>query len=241
MQAPFPYRCPFCNQNATIGDADFSKSDFDFFNNNRHGRQLFRLIAITCPNPDCHEFSIRVHRYKTAYMGSSTQLIGPEATWQLIPASSAKLFPDYIPRAIRSDYEEACAIRDLSPKASATLSRRCLQGMIRDFWSISRHRLVDEIAELEEKVDPGTWSAIDALRRLGNIGAHMEKDISVMVDVDPDEAALLICLIETLLHEWYIVRHDREERLQRLAQAALGKVQERSVPEPVSGIATADQ
>ena len=31
---------------------------------------------------------------------------------------------------LMDDYEEACAIVNLSPKASATLSRRCLQGMI---------------------------------------------------------------------------------------------------------------
>jgi len=39
-------------------------------------------------------------------------------------------------------------------------------------------------------VDPLTWEAIDAVRKLGNIGAHMEKDINVIVDVDPEEAEL---------------------------------------------------
>ncbi|MCB1884663.1 MAG: DUF4145 domain-containing protein [Geminicoccaceae bacterium] len=29
----------------------------------------------------------------------------------------------------------------MSPKASATLSRRCLQSMIRDFWTISKDTL----------------------------------------------------------------------------------------------------
>ena len=54
--------------------------------------------------------------------------------WRLIPESDAKVFPDYIPQQIREDYVEASKIKELSPKASATLSRRCLQGMIRDFW-----------------------------------------------------------------------------------------------------------
>jgi Domain of unknown function (DUF4145) len=30
---------------------------------------------------------------------------------------------------------------------------------------------------LEEKVDPQTWDAIDSVRKIGNIGAHMEADI----------------------------------------------------------------
>jgi Domain of unknown function (DUF4145) len=142
----------------------------------------------------------------------------PVETWNLIPPSSAKVFPDYVPQAIRDDYVEACKIRDLSPKASATLSRRCLQGMIRDFWKIVKARLIDEIEALEDKIDAQTWAAIDAVRKIGNIGAHMEKDINIMVDVDPNEAQVLIELIELLVKDWYVVRHDREERLKNIVK-----------------------
>ena len=51
----------------------------------------------------------------------------------------------------------------------------------------------------------------------------MKKDINIIVDVDPDEAGLLIGLIETLMHEWYIIRHEREQRLKRLVQTSLEK------------------
>jgi Domain of unknown function (DUF4145) len=50
-------------------------------------------------------------------------------SWTLLPPSSAKPQPDCIPQPIRDDYYEACSIRDLSPKASATIIRRCLQGI----------------------------------------------------------------------------------------------------------------
>jgi hypothetical protein len=98
----------------------------------------------------------------------------------LLPPSSAKPQPDCIPKPIRDDYYEACAIRDLSPKASATTIRRCLQGMIRDFCGISKKRLIDEINELRTYiqngkapagVQPDTIVAIDQVRELGNIGA----------------------------------------------------------------------
>ena len=79
----------------------------------------------------------------------------PMQSWNLIPPSSAKAFPDYVPKPIRDDYLEACLIRDLSPKASATLSRRCLQGMIRDFWGIKKTRLVDEIEAVKDKMTYG--------------------------------------------------------------------------------------
>ncbi len=96
--------------------------------------------------------------------------------------------------------------------------RRCLQGMIRDFWKISKARLVDEIDAIKDKVDAETWDAIDAVRKIGNIGAHMEKDINVIVDVDPEEAQLLIGLIELLIKDWYIARHQRQQHLKAIVQ-----------------------
>lgn len=135
----------------------------------------------------------------------------------------AKPFPDYIPAAILQDYNEACAIAKLSPKASATLSRRCLQGMIRDFWGVTKPNLFEEIKALEGKTDPATWEAIDSVRKIGNIGAHMEKDINVIVDVDPEESEMLIWLIELLMKEWYVHRHERQQQMQKIVAAAKGK------------------
>jgi len=57
------------------------------------------------------------------------------------------------------------------------------------------------------------------LRVLGTsrrIGAHMEKDIDVIVDVDPEEAQRLIWLIELLVKDWYITRHQRQESLKAI-------------------------
>jgi hypothetical protein len=104
--------------------------------------------------------------------------------------------------------------------------------MIRDFWGISKARLIDEIDAIKDKVDSLTWQAIDAVRRVGNIGAHMEKDINVIIDVDPDEAAQLIGLIELLLNDWYITRFERQERLKSIAALAQSKTVAANPPKP---------
>jgi Domain of unknown function (DUF4145) len=145
-------------------------------------------------------------------------------SWQLVPAAEMQVFPDYVPPAVVADYKEACLIATLSPKASATLARRALQGMIRDYWGVKPGRLVDEIEAIHERVDADAWQAIDGLRKIGNIGAHMEHDINVIVDVDPNEARLLIGLIETLVQEWYIAREERKSRFAKLADLAREKV-----------------
>ncbi|MCF3641871.1 DUF4145 domain-containing protein [Rhizobium sp. TRM95111] len=179
--------------------------------------------AIRCVNPECNEL------YLAAKLGSGEtgsrgwwEIARERQTWRLLPDSASIAQPDYIPAPLREDYYEACLIRDKSPKASATLARRCLQGMIRDFCDISRPRLIEEIRELRRLVDLGqapkgveveTIDAIDAVRDVGNIGAHMERDISLIIDVDPGEAQTLIELIELLFQDWYVARHKRTQRL----------------------------
>ena len=141
------------------------------------------------------------------------------------PQSSAIPQPDYIPESIRNDYSEACAILGLSPKASATLARRCLQGMIRDFWGIKKNTLFDEINELknQEKINSSTLDSIEAVRQIGNIDAHMEKDVNLLIAIDENEAAILIKLLEDLFQDWYIDRYEREERSKRLMQIITDK------------------
>ena len=97
--------------------------------------------------------------------------------------------------------------------------------MIRDFCKISKKTLAQEINTLKAQVDEGkgpqgvnhdTMVAIDHVRSIGNIGAHMENDINLILDVEPDEAQTLIDLIELLFEEWYVAKHVREEKLKKL-------------------------
>jgi len=48
----------------------------------------------------------------------------------------------------------------------------------------------------------------------------MERDINIIVDVEPKEAQLLIELIEFLLKDWYIQRHQKREKLAKIKAIA---------------------
>jgi hypothetical protein len=102
--------------------------------------------------------------------------------------------------------------------------------MIRNFWNISKQNLKQEIEAIREKVDAYTWKAIDGVREIGNIGAHMENDINVIVDVEPGEADQLIWLIETLIGDWYVARAQRQARLEELAATAIKKKEAKTKP-----------
>ena len=218
MSEPFTWTCPYCARPVTIRDEDCVEylHPFDYDKKRTvHGEIGLRIFAIACPNVDCRKLLLRVMLSSTRY----DHVVGPISvetlqSWQLMPQSEAKPQPDYIPAAIVEDYNEACLIRDLSPKASATLSRRCLQGMIRDFWKVKgKPNLWEEIEAIDDKVDELTWKAIHGVREIGNIGAHMKEDINLIVNVEPKEAQVLIGLIEMLFKDWYVARKEKEDRV----------------------------
>ena len=216
------YTCPYCGRHTTITNPNQDS----FWNHIRIEKSTlgdvgFGGYAITCPNAECKKMKLVAYLTGVNSAGGRTSRIVQE--WKLLPESEAKVLPDYIPAPIQEDYYEACRIRDLSPKASATLARRCLQGMIRDFYGISKATLFDEIKELETKVDKDVWESIDAVREVGNIGAHMKKDINIIVDVEPEEAQLLIGLIEQLVDDWYVTRDERKKRAESLKNLAASK------------------
>lgn len=224
----FNWDCPHCERAVTISSSNHSYSYHDLEIENASGKHRLGTTFIICPNIKCRKYSLIATLHKIAksraHTGVYNVTLGDKvAQWSLVPASGSKHFAEYIPKGIRDDYEEACLIQDLSPKASATLSRRCLQGMLRDFWGVKTGKLNNEIEQIKERIGLETWAAIDAVRRLGNIGAHMEEDINVIISVDPEEAKLLIRLVETLMDEWYVARENRKNRMTAVVSAADSK------------------
>ena len=216
----FSWTCPYCNRMTTITDSNITQSEHSFFRAFQDDCFVLVTSVIICPNGECQEYTITAilqegtkDPYNTGGRIFADWGKDPILSWKMKPQSQAKQLPDYIPEPIIADYEEACLIQNLSLKASATLARRCLQGMIRDFWGVKERTLFAEINGIQANVDPQTWQAIDAVRSIGNIGAHMEKDINLIVDVEPKEAEALIRLIEIVIEDWYIAKHEREKAL----------------------------
>lgn len=192
--------CPYCDSSFPIISSTCSQHTVSFQKNYIETESDLEIYILKCPT--CNEYFM------------SCQGVGKKVKTDIVrikPNSMAKQYPEYIPKQIRQDYEEAHAIVNLSPKASATLSRRCLQSMIRDFWKINEKNLFSEIGVLQGKVPPAQWKVLDSLRQLGNIGAHPEKDINLIIDIEPVEATKMLKVIEILMQDWYIQRHEQEQ------------------------------
>jgi hypothetical protein len=68
------------------------------------------------------------------------------------------------------------------------------------------------------------------VRGIGNISAHMEKDVNVVIPVEPHEAKALIELIELLFEEWYVARDHRRQKLKRIQAIATEKKALKALP-----------
>ena len=195
------YKCPFCKEIMSITDQTKQEHGFRWSYGSNNTDELLVIEIYRCPNPECEKFSVIVK-------GSSNNLKGlNKYIW---PMYTCNHYPKYVPDFIQKDYQEAGTIVELSPKASATLSRRCLQEMIEDFWKIKEHNLYQEIQALKGKVDDEVITALLNLKSIGNIGAHPKISGDSIVDVDADEATKLIELIEHLIDDWYIAREKRK-------------------------------
>ncbi|SRR6266404_5715938 len=237
---PFNWTCPYCARAVTISAENFSTSEHVLDISNNTGQQAIVSEFIICPNRECRKYTLRVRLYAArpnrfghlAAFGSSLK------SWRLVPWGASQNFPDYVPQQVRDDYKEACAIVDLSPKAASTLARRAVQGIVRDYWKIVKFILNLELKELAtfvgQDITQETWDCIDVVRSVGNIGAHMEQDINIIVDVEPGEARLLIELIETLVADTYVARHGRQ---QHHAKLLMLKIKKQGEKEPATNSA----
>lgn len=211
---PFKWECPHCNHKTTITNSNYTESNFGLSITNADGGKVLSSYFIVCPNSECNKFSLGSILYDSSYEfrnGRWNHYDKKEIKrWRHVPNSFTKNFPSYIPKDILVDYKEACAIIDYSSRASSTLSRRCLDRMIQDFWKVKETSLFKEIKSIEEKVDLLTLKSINATMEIGKIAAHMKKDSNLLIDAEPKEAKALIKLVEILFKNWYISNHERE-------------------------------
>lgn len=132
-----------------------------------------------------------------------------------------------VPELFAADYREACLTLSDSPKASAALSRRCLQHILRDVAKIRRGSLADEIqAVIDSNTLPSHLAeSLDAVRNIGNFAAHpvKSKASGEVIEVEPGEAEWNLDVLESLFDFYFVqptaLKRKREALNAKLAEA----------------------
>lgn len=182
----------------------------------------FYIEHMSCPNPNCRNLIINLIEVKSTRDGTyDTPLL-------IYPTSSSHPpAPLEVDKHIAQDYTEACLVLVHSPKASAALSRRCLQNILREKAGIKHGDLFKEIQEVinEGKLPSHLSESIDAIRQIGNFAAHpiKSKSSGEIVDVEPGEAEWSLDVLESLFDFYYvqptILKKKREELNTKLQDA----------------------
>jgi hypothetical protein len=114
--------------------------------------------------------------------------------------------PD-VPRHFAQDYREACLVLGESPRASAALSRRCLQRLLREQAQVPPSDLDGEIeTALRSELLPITLaSALDTVRVLGKFLTNPLKSTSpgTILHAEPGEAQWLLTVLEALFQHYF--------------------------------------
>ena len=122
--------------------------------------------------------------------------------------SSRPPCPSEVTKEIAEDYMEACLILSDSPQASAALSRRCLQALLREKAGIKPGNLANEIQQvINSNLLPSQLAeSIDAIRNIGNFSAHPIKSQNTgeILPVEPQEAEWTLDVLESLFDFYYV-------------------------------------
>jgi len=113
-----------------------------------------------------------------------------------------------VPGQFAEDYKEACLVLRDSAKASAALSRRCLQNLLREKAGVKPSNLADEIQQVLNSNQLPSWLAesIDAIRNIGNFASHPMKSThsGEIFDVESGEAEWNLDVLESLFDFYFV-------------------------------------
>lgn len=122
--------CPHC---ATIVHFDWSSTNA--ITQAGEGFTEYELHYAACPN--CSDVVVKLRKGTPVY--TLGEWIVNQVQWEKIIHPKAKRIDDTesVPAAYLEDYEEAVKVLSSSPKASAALTRRLLQNIIREEYNIT--------------------------------------------------------------------------------------------------------
>jgi hypothetical protein len=186
----------------------------------------------TCPNEDCRKLILYLVKGVVHQGAGAPDVIADVHERRLINpiASGRPPAPFEVPHGIAEDYEEACSVLPYSTKASAALSRRCLQHVLRDEANVKPSTLAAEIQELLDRGELPSYiaNAVDAVRNVGNFAAHPIKSerTGEIVPVEPGEAEWNLDVLEALFDFYFV----GPEVLKKKQDALDAKLKEAGIP-----------
>ncbi len=211
-------KCPHCN--VAFNDEQSHKNAYSEYD--KDGGWL--IDRRECP--ECGRIILHlIHRKQNDYGKEYTA-----STVLIRPKTAARICPAEVPDTFSEDFKESCCVLPDSAKASAELSRRCLQNTLREKAATKSKDLADQIEEvIASNILPSYLADdLDAVRNIGNFAAHPIKSqrTGEILPVEPGEAEWNLDVLEALF-DFYFVQPAKNEKRK---QALNAKLQEAGKP-----------
>jgi len=149
--------------------------------------------------PACSKAMLKLHKYVNGDVVAVTYAY---------PANASRTSaPNEVPIDLSEDFNESAAVLLISPKASAALSRRCLQALLRQQGFNNKDLAPAIQSALDSKTLPSALADnLDAIRNIGNFAAHPMKDVSSgeIFPVEQHEAEWNLEVLEGLFDFYYV-------------------------------------
>jgi hypothetical protein len=173
-------------------------------------------IISTQKCPECNRFIIFLLKAEPYYSGSGSKVvhgvlnIDDAFTIMVRPKVSSRPCPPEVPPDIAKDFKAASSVIADSPEASAAMSRRCLQHLLRD-PNAANVKDVDLAREIQKVIASNTLppyivEGLHAIRHHGNFGAHPMESIVTgeILPIEPGEAEWNLDVLESLFDFYYV-------------------------------------
>lgn len=205
--------CPHCGKAAHF---EFRTLEVTRSTEGKNDGCAYEIRTACCPA--CEEYVVLIDYGLCKWEDSISSFFLTErySSRVIFPQTSVRKAAVEAPPDFQSDFQEASAVLPISPKASAALSRRLLQRVLRDCFDVHESNLSQEIDSFIEKSGASSHlnQQLDAIRHIGNFAAHPLKSTSSgeIINVEPGEAEWLIEVLEDLFDFAFVKPKRLEER-----------------------------
>lgn len=201
-------KCPHCREIVTFSSPTVPSGHSSELMTVGGGDNVY-VYSSECPNRKCRK-PIVIARIESE----------GKTYFRLVhPFNVVRTVPTEVPKDIQKDFLEAAAVLSVSEKASAALSRRCLQNLLNERGYTGR-TLSDQIDAVLLKLPTDLADNVDAIRNIGNFAAHPMKSQStgIVIDVEPGESGWNLDVLEGLFDHFYVRPAREKEKRERLAK-----------------------
>lgn len=203
-------KCPHCLQNFAVDRDAMRVTYVDVLPESPRLlpaliHEYWTVLQARCPEPKCSKIVIWCEVDKQT-MDENRERTTETTIRNVYPNKCSRPVPSVVPSDLAADFVGACEVLSINEKASAALSRRCLELLLTKYCRIEGKRLENKVdkAITDELFSSNLGEYLHMLREMGNFSLHPIEVSGEIVDVEPQEAELCIQIIEELFDEVFV-------------------------------------